>query len=118
MTTISAVFERHWISCRCRSRLQPDITCTRVPWFPAEDSRAARIINDIVIGEDTDGADVSDHQLYLRAMRDVGASTLQFDAFCSLATTGIPVGIALTQIGVPPHGFRCVYDDGSGLSHD
>jgi hypothetical protein len=27
-------------------RLQQDVTCTRVPWFPAGDTRPARLIND------------------------------------------------------------------------
>jgi len=35
-------------------RLQQDMTCTRVPWLPADDPKAARLINDIVIGEETD----------------------------------------------------------------
>jgi len=36
-------------------------------------------------------------------MRDIGASTLQFDTFCSLAQVGVPVEAALMRIGVPPH---------------
>jgi len=96
-----------WDFMSLLKRLQQDVTCTRVPWFPAADPRAARLINDIVIGEETDvdpdGSYVSHLDLYLRAMGDVGASTLQFDRFCSLARVGVPVEAALARIGVPPH---------------
>ena len=96
-----------WDFMSLLKRLQQDITCIRVPWFPAENARAARLINDIVIGEETDldpdGDYVSHLNLYLRAMQDVGASTSQFDMFCSLAQIGIPVEVALSRIGVPTH---------------
>jgi hypothetical protein len=36
-------------------------------------------------------------------MGDVGASTSQFDAFCSLVQAGIPVEVTLARIGVPPY---------------
>jgi hypothetical protein len=77
-----------------------------VPWFPADNARAARLINDIVIGEETDvdpdGSYVSHLDLYLRAMADVGASTRQFEAFRSLAAvTSVEAGMVRT--GVPPH---------------
>src|ERR1700692_1873910 len=96
-----------WDFMSLLKRLQQDLTCTRVPWFPADDARAARLINDIVIGEETDvdpdGSYASHLDLYLRAMGDVGASTLQFDTFCSLAQVGVPVEAALARIGVPAH---------------
>ncbi len=96
-----------WDFMSLLKRLQQDMTCTRVPWFPADNARAARLINDIVIGEETDvdsgDSYVSHLDLYLRAMRDIGASTLQFDTFCSLAQVGVPVEAALARIGVPPH---------------
>jgi hypothetical protein len=41
--------------------------------------------------------------LYLRAMRDIGASTRQFEKFRSLVLVGVPVEVALTRIGAPPH---------------
>src|SRR5258708_17683207 len=40
---------------------------------------------------------------YLRAMGDVGASTLQFDRFRSLVLVGVPVEVAMTRICAPPH---------------
>src|ERR1700747_520690 len=96
-----------WDFMSLLKRLQQDMTCIRVPWFPAENARAARLINDIVIGEETDvdpdGNYVSHLDLCLRAMEDVGASTLQFDTFCSLAQVGIPVEVALARIRVPSH---------------
>ena len=64
-------------------RLQQDMTCISVPWFTADNAKVARLINDIVIGEETDlgpdGSYVSHLALYLRAMQDIGASTSQFE---------------------------------------
>src|SRR5712671_5083208 len=96
-----------WDFMSLLKRLQQDLTCIRVPWFPTDNARAARLINDIVIGEETDvdpdGSYVSHLDLYLRAMADIGASTLQFDRFRSLVLVGVPVEVALTRIGAPPH---------------
>ena len=76
-----------WDFMSLLKRLQQDLTCVKVPWFPADDDRAARLINDIVIGEETDigpdGAYVSHLGLFLRAMGDIGASTRQFEKFRS-----------------------------------
>jgi hypothetical protein len=96
-----------WDFMSLLKRLQQDMTCTRVPWFPSDNARAARLINDIVIGEETDvgpdGSYVSHLDLYLRAMADVGASTRQFERFRSLARVGTSVEAAMARSGVPLH---------------
>jgi hypothetical protein len=96
-----------WDFMSLLKRLQQDLTCTKVPWFPADNARAARLINDIVIGEETDvdpdGSYISHLDLYLRAMVDVGASTRQFDAFRSMARVGVSVETAMIRTAVPSH---------------
>src|SRR5258707_15402342 len=96
-----------WDFMSLLKRLQQDLTCTKVPWFPAGNARAASLINDIVIGEETDvdpdGSYVSHLDLYLRAMEDVGASTHQFDPFAELARAGSSIEAAMVQTEVPPH---------------
>src|SRR5437016_4053668 len=96
-----------WDFMSLLKRLQQDMTCIRVPWFPVDNAKAARLINDIVIGEETDvdpdGSYVSHLDLYLRAMADVGASTRQFEAFRSLARVDTSVEGGLVRTGVPPH---------------
>jgi hypothetical protein len=96
-----------WDFMSLLKRLQQDMTCVKVPWFPADNTKAARLINDIVIGEETDvgpdGSYVSHLALYLRAMRDVGAITRRFEKFRSLVFLGVPVEVALAQIGAPHH---------------
>jgi hypothetical protein len=111
LTDLRRFMEDHvfavWDFMSLVKRLQRDLTCTKVPWFPAGNARAARLINDIVIGEETDvdpdGSYVSHLDLYLRAMADVGASTRQFETFRSLAQVGASVETAMVRAGVPPH---------------
>ena len=96
-----------WDFMSLLKRLQQDLTCVKVPWFPADNSRAARLINDIVIGEETDigpdGAYLSHLGLYLRAMREIGASTRQFEKFRTQVLVGAPVEVALRLTAVPSH---------------
>ncbi len=56
--------------------LQRSLTCVEVPWLPAKDPGAARLINEIVLGEESDtyqGRPLSHFELYLLAMESCGA---------------------------------------------
>ena len=65
--------------------LQVNLTCTKNPWIPSDNTQAARFINEIVLEEETDeikGGNVISHfELYLEAMKQIGANTSKMDKF-------------------------------------
>jgi len=74
--------------------LQSRLTCVRIPWVPAPLSFAARFINEIVLGEETDtdgrGGHGSHFELYLEAMREAGADSAPIHRFVGQIARGIP----------------------------
>ena len=94
-----------WDFMSLAKRLQRDLTCVELPWMPPSDPVAARLINDIVLAEesdvDADGNPASHLDLYLTAMRDVGASTDQFDCFMRELRGGASLANALETAEVP-----------------
>ena len=65
--------------------LQRELTCVNVPWTPPKNQAAARLINEIVLAEESDigfdGCPASHFEMYLSAMRAAGADTTSIDAF-------------------------------------
>jgi hypothetical protein len=99
-----------WDFMSLAKRLQRDLTCIELPWMPPADIDAAHLINEIILGEETDtgpdGHPISHMQLYLNAMKEVGADTLQFERFLDLVRDRVPVENALGRVGAP----NCVID--------
>jgi len=65
--------------------LQTNLTCTSVPWFPKGSADTRHLINEIVVGEESDvdlnGIRKSHFELYLDAMHQCGADTSKVETF-------------------------------------
>ena len=111
LTKLQLFMESHvfavWDFMTLTKRLQQDLTCTQLPWLPPTDPHAARLINEIVLGEESDehpeNGYCSHFELYREAMVEVGASTATIDTFITLQRRGMEAQTALQQIDVP-HG--------------
>jgi hypothetical protein len=84
--------------------LQRSLTCVAVPWVPTGPTGSRRLINDIVLVEESDelrGGFTSHFELYVAGMTEAGADTAVVEAFLTLLRAGAPVESALTEAGVP-----------------
>lgn len=72
--------------------LQNKLTCTSVPWFPKGNAETRFLINEIVVGEESDvdqkGERKSHFELYLDAMAQIGASASEMHTFIAQLQEG------------------------------
>ncbi|WP_207420297.1 DUF3050 domain-containing protein [Desertivirga brevis] len=65
--------------------LQNSLTCVSVPWYPVGDGDTRHLINEIVLGEESDvdinGERKSHYEQYLDAMQQCGADISEIEAF-------------------------------------
>lgn len=101
-----------WDFMSLTKRLQQELTCTHLPWLPPRDPQAARLINEIVLGEESDARPDHGHyshfELYLDAMREVGANTAAIERFVTLQQEGVNYDVALQSVEVDPATARFV----------
>ena len=75
--------------------LQIELTCTTLPWKPVGDTKIRRLINSIVLEEESDvdsaGNPSSHYEMYLEAMKECGANTYEIDKFVnSVSDVNLP----------------------------
>src|SRR5436305_1660525 len=84
--------------------LQRNLTCVEVPWIPTGPTGSRRLINDIVLVEESDelgNGFISHFELYVDGMREAGADTTAVDKLIDLLRAGAKVADALVEAGVP-----------------
>ncbi len=85
--------------------LQRNLTCVNTPWVPVGSANTRYLINEIVTGEESDvdpaGNRISHFELYLRAMKELGANTKPIQTLIDRCGSGYPVEEALNQMDLP-----------------
>lgn len=88
-------------------KLQSDLTTTSLPWQPPSNNSAARLINEIVCGEETDvdkdGNSVSHFEMYLNAMHHIGADTTGINGMLLELKQGNNIFDIIDQAGLPTY---------------
>jgi hypothetical protein len=81
--------------------LQKKLTCVDIPWYPVGTATTRFLINEIVVGEESDvdkhGNRISHFELYLQAMQDAGANTLPISQMVEMIMQTSDVNIAIKQ---------------------
>lgn len=85
--------------------LQQSICCTAVPWVPPTNPLGCRMINEIVLAEesdqDLDGSFASHYDLYHRSMQECEANTQGIDTFITMLRQNTPWPYALIESPIP-----------------
>ncbi|HBH54736.1 MAG TPA: hypothetical protein DDY91_22875 [Planctomycetaceae bacterium] len=101
-----------WDFMSLLKRLQQEFCGSATPWTPPRSPTAVRLINEIVLGEESDqspsGGYASHFQLYREAMQQFGASTQAVDDFITDLQSGTPLEQALASPQIPGGARRFV----------
>lgn len=85
--------------------LQNNLTCTTTPWLPTGNANTRYLINEIVLGEESDidenGNRTSHFELYLKAMQQMGASTTNIQLLIQYLQQGLTITQALEKLNLP-----------------
>jgi hypothetical protein len=92
-----------WDFMSLLKQLQRTLTCVDLPWVPSGPRASRRLINEIVLVEESDefeGGYISHFELYLQGMRQAQADTSTIQAFIELLEIGTDVQEALKKAHV------------------
>ena len=85
--------------------IQINLTCVSIPWAPVKNAELARFINEIVVAEESDhdahGVIKSHFEMYLTAMKEVGADSSKMQDLLKTLQPGVSVEKALESIAIP-----------------
>ena len=85
--------------------LQKNLTCTTTPWVPIGTANTRYLINEIVLGEESDvdehGNRTSHFELYLKAMQQLGADTSVIEQLLTYIANGVEVVSAMDKLKIP-----------------
>ena len=85
--------------------LQQNLTCISIPWTPKGNPTTRKLINEIVLGEETDqdenGVPASHFELYLAAMTDCQADTSEIKHLIELINSRQDLRTSLSQLTIP-----------------
>ena len=89
--------------------LQTQLSCVQVPWFPQGDRALRRLVNEIVVSEESDedghGGFAAHFELYLEAMQQCGADARAIQRFITALREGKETTAALA-LAAPPAGAQ------------
>ena len=87
--------------------LQSKLTCTTTPWFASVNPQTRYLINEIVLAEESDltldGKRLSHFEMYVDAMKDCGANTIELATFITDVLDTKNVFIAIKQSNLHPN---------------
>jgi len=106
---LKCFMERHvfavWDFMTLLKSLQNSQTCVAVPWLPTPNRATARLINEIVCGEESDedgaGGYISHFDLYREAMAECRASSQSLDTMIDSLRQGSDLPSSLAACGAP-----------------
>lgn len=85
--------------------LQQNLTCTTTPWMPVGTANTRYLINEIVLGEESDvdelGNRTSHFELYLKAMQQLDSDTNVIEQLLVYIANGVDVITAMNKLNMP-----------------
>lgn len=85
--------------------LQRNLTCVELPWIPKGSPQTRYLINEIVLGEESDideqGNRLSHFELYLKAMEQVGCNTSAINKLTGAISKNVSLADSISSANIP-----------------